>query len=169
MPAKGQHVLLEAIDMSPTEHEVHVIGNIVDHQYKSRLDEEFPMVNAIFTGMIDDVPQYMKTNGIELTVVASISPFETFSLAMVESWSMGIPTIATNGFGMKELVNRFLPQYRELMLFNISDSIQLCSNIGRLESDANIYNSIAKDCRSVVEKEFCKDIFGESLLSLLAN
>jgi glycosyltransferase involved in cell wall biosynthesis len=40
-------------------------------------------------------------------IVPSISPFETFSLSMVESWSMGIPTIATNAFGMKEIVNTF--------------------------------------------------------------
>lgn len=49
----------------------------------------------------------------DLVIVPSVG-FETFSLAMVESWGKGIPTIASDLGGMKELVENFchnMPRY----------------------------------------------------------
>ena len=60
-----------------------------------KLKNKYQSIDTIYTGMIDDVCKYLSRNKIDLVIVPSISPFETFSLSMVESWSMGIPTIAT--------------------------------------------------------------------------
>ena len=107
---KGHHILLEALSKSSIQYTLHVIGNIVDYQYHNELQSKYGTVNSIYTGMIHNVTEYLSKNKIGMVVIPSVTS-ETFSLSMVEAWSIGIPTIATNNFGMKELVDTFLPEY----------------------------------------------------------
>lgn len=154
VPVKGQHLLLEAVSMLNEEYVVHIIGNIVDINYINRMRNEFPMVDVIFTGMILDVPSYCENNSIDLVVIASCSSFETFSLAMVEAWSQGIPTIATKDFGMKELVDKFFKKYQKFMLFEMNNALDLSSKIDVLESDEVLYNNISKEIMDVAHNKF---------------
>lgn len=166
-PLKGHEVLFKAISMLPLGYKIHVIGNVIDKQYKAHLLTDFPNVDVLFTGMVSDIPHYMKEHSIDITTIATTAVFETFSLAMVESWSMGIPTIATNDFGMKELVNRFLPQYSEFILFEYRNSEDLKNKIINLEIDEILYDKISRDCRQVVKKYFNEKCFPEKLKKII--
>lgn len=150
--SKGQHVLLEALAGKDRKYKVHIIGNIIDKQYKDYLDKQFPNVNHVYTGMIADVAGYMKDNSVVVVVVAVVG-FETFSLAMVEAWGMGIPTIATDDFGMKELVNKFLPKYSEKVLFPLGDSEALYQRLEELLSNKDLYDEFSKQAWDVVNTQ----------------
>ena len=93
--------------------------------------------------------------------------FNTFSLSMVESWSMGIPTIATNAFGMKEIVNTFIPKYASQMLFNLSDSSDLLDKINELESNTSLYKEISDRTYKIVEEKLNYEIFSKSLNEII--
>lgn len=166
---KGQHVLFEAVSMMSKDYHIHIIGNIVDYQYKEKLLKDYPKVNATFTGMIQDVTKYMRKNKIGLVAITSTAKFETFSLAMVEAWSQGIPTVATNDFGMKELVNRFLPQYKDTMLFEINKPEDLKNKIKSLAENDCLYSRISEDVRLVVVNNLNENIFSDKLREIIMS
>lgn len=160
---KGHHILLGALSSHVNDYRVFAIGNIADELYYHDLQRQFSDIDVEYTGMINDVLSFLKAQSIDLVVVASTSPFETFSLAMVESWSLGIPTIATDGFGMKELVERFLPQYRTVMLFENGNSTDLMMKIDSIETDEILYADISNAVKQTVLKVFSPSFFCEKL------
>lgn len=164
--SKGQHVLLNALAGKGDKYKVHIIGNVIDEQYKNYLDEQFPDVKHVYTGMIPDVAGYMKTHSI-IVVVVSVVGFETFSLAMVEAWGMGIPTIATNDFGMKELVDKFLPKYSEKVLFPLGDSEALFQRLEELLSNKELYDEFAKQAWNVVNTQLNNHNFSKKLNQII--
>lgn len=164
---KGHHLLFESLMNCSNKYTVHVVGNIIDEKYYESLKNKYQSINTIYTGMIDNVCKYLSRNKIDLVIVPSISPFETFSLSMVESWSMGIPTIATNAFGMKEIVNTFIPKYASQMLFNLSDSSDLLDKINELESNTSLYKEISDRTYKIVEEKLNYEIFSKSLNEII--
>lgn len=167
--SKGQHVLLESFNEKKEDYKIHIIGNIIDPNYKKYLEQHFNKTNVVYTGMINDVANYLKQNKIAITVIASIVKFETFSLAMVESWAQGIPTIATNDFGMKELTEKFLPQYKNLLLFPLGNSKILHDKILELTADKKRYQEISLTLRQTVKLNFNKQSFSEKIKEILRN
>ena len=151
--SKGHHVLLKALAGKGNKFKVHIIGNIIDKQYKQYLDTQYPNVNHVYTGMLSDVAGYMRAHSIAVVAVVSVVGFETFSLAMVEAWGMGIPTIATDDFGMKELVEKFLPEYSKKVLFPLGDSNALYQRLENLLSDKNLYDDFSRAAWDVVNSQ----------------
>ena len=166
--SKGQHVLLKALEGKGSKYRVHIIGNIIDGQYKKYLDVQFPDVNCIYTGMINDVAGYMKDHSVAVVVVPVVG-FETFSLAMVEAWGMGIPTIATDNFGMKELVNKFLQRYSEKVLFPLGDSEALFLRLEELLSNKDLYDEFSKQAWYVVNTQLNNYNFSKRLNQIIAE
>lgn len=164
--SKGQHVLLKALEGKGSKYRVHIIGNIIDVQYKKYLDVQFPDVNCIYTGMINDVAGYMKDHSVAVVVVPVVG-FETFSLAMVEAWGMGIPTIATDNFGMKELVNKFLQRYSEKVLFPLGDSEALFQRLEELLSNKDLYDEFSKQAWYVVNTQLNNYNFSKRLNQII--
>ena len=164
--SKGQHVLLKALEGKGSKYRVHIIGNIIDGQYKKYLDVQFPDVNCIYTGMINDVAGYMKDHSVAVVVVPVVG-FETFSLAMVEAWGMGIPTIATDNFGMKELVNKFLQRYSEKVLFPLGDSEALFLRLEELLSNKDLYDEFSKQAWYVVNTQLNNYNFSKRLNQII--
>jgi len=165
---KGQHVLFGALN-NVDGYFIHVIGNMVDLEYKKELEKKFKNLNFVFTGMIYDVSTYLIKNNISFTVVASISKFETYSLAMVESWELGIPTIATCDFGMKELVEEFLPKFKDSMLFTLGSSSELREKIIALGNNFKLYGEISVAVKKVAEEHLCLSRFKKELVTILRN
>ena len=111
--------------------------------------------------------EYLANNKVVVIVVVSVVGFETFSLAMVESWAQGIPTVATNDFGMKELVETFLPQYSQFLLFPLGNSEVLYEKIKKLISDRIKYKQISEDVRKTVETNFSIDNFSKQINQII--
>lgn len=167
MRSKGHHIVFESMNKLPNDYKLYVVGNKVDANYVEQLNKIYD--KAIYTGMISNVSNYLMSEGISIVVIPSILPFETFSLAMIESWALGIPTIATDDFGMKELVNQFLSEYEEYMLFPLGDSELLQKKIMALNKDMPLYMNISHSVKSVAENCLSMQIFSKKIQSLVNN
>ena len=167
-PLKGHDVLFKAISMSNLNLRIHVVGKVVDQKYKKHLDETYPNVSCVYPGILDDVESYLYDERIDLTVVPSISS-ETFSLAMIESWAQSIPTIATNDYGMSELVRTFLPEFSEIMLFDKGNASDLLDKIKILENNKEIYDKVSNAVLHVAEDKFSVATFNDKIRTIVAN
>jgi len=163
--SKGQHILLEAVDRLNFPITVNIIGNIINEEYLNSLKSISKSQNINFIGHVSNVDEWL--NKTDIVIVPSLLLFETFSLAMVEAWSKGIPTIASNLGGMKELVESFLPQHQNNMLFEAGNSNQLSDKISKLLSDLELYNRISNDVQVKYKERFTKDSFYIQIRSLL--
>lgn len=164
---KGHRVLFKAMQSLPEDYELHVIGNLVDEEFLKIL-QSFSF-KCIYTGMISNVADYLVENQISLVVIPSISPFETFSLSMTESWALGIPTLATDGYGMKELVESFLSLYRDDMLFTRGNEVELSEKILSLYSNKQLYQEISNAVYRVIKEVLDERIFREMLLKEISS
>ena len=168
-PLKGHDVLFKAVSISNMNLRIHVVGKVIDRKYKKYLDETYPNVLCVYTGLLDNVESYLCNEQIDLTVIPSISPFETFSLAMVESWAQNIPTIATNDYGMRELVRTFLPEYSNMMLFNKGNAYDLLDKINNLCNSKEMYDKICNAVLHIVEEQLNVATFKDRIRTIVAN
>lgn len=109
---KGQDILLEAIRLL-LEKDINVtcllageVSTLQKEDYNNLLKyiEEYNLTSHIeFLGNVTDVPRFLKT--IDICVVPSRS--EGFGLALVEAMSMGVPVIASDIDGPKEIIDKF--------------------------------------------------------------
>ena len=88
---------------------------------------------------------------------------------MVEAWGMGIPTIATDNFGMKELVNKFLQRYSEKVLFPLGDSEALFLRLEELLSNKDLYDEFSKQAWYVVNTQLNNYNFSKRLNQIIAE
>ncbi len=167
MRAKGHHVLFEALDKLECNLEVLVVGRIVEQEYYEELVKSPHQFSYNFVGYVNNVNEYL--NRIDLTVIPSISSFETFSLSMVESWSRGIPTIASRLGGIEELVMSLLPQHAGRMLFTPNNSNELEKRISMLLFNQKLYCEISHDVLNVVASHFTEEIFEDKLVKILQS
>ena len=162
--SKGQIVLAEALNILPQKLECHVVGSIVDDDYAQRVGQTNDKL--IFAGMVPNVREYLTINDIDMVVVASISG-ETFSLSMTEAWSIGLPTIASNDTGMKELVSTFLPEHKDLMLFKTGSARELAAKLQQMYASTDQMHSISTSAHSVVVDNFDMLTFSKKITNIV--
>jgi glycosyltransferase involved in cell wall biosynthesis len=166
LPAKGQHVLFNAASKLQVPPRIEIIGKIIDVNYVKEIESQSYSFDYHFWGMRSDVSQLVDSLLVAVVVVASTERFETFSLSMVEAWAKGIPTIASNLGGMKELVETFLPEYKDIMLFEPGNADQLKQKIERL-MQPKTYIDISKAVENVARINFSKATFNNNLLKII--
>lgn len=169
IPNKGHKILLDALKKMDEVYTLHIIGNVVSPEFLNILNVDCEKVRLVSTGMISNVPDYLKSHKVSLVVIPSIAPFETFSLAMVEAWSMGIPTLATNDFGMKEIVETFVPSHANELLFTKGDSIELSRKIDFLSRESSLRKDLCVKLKRVAEDQLNEDVFEYNVLKLVKD
>lgn len=163
LPDKGQHIVIEALDnYSQNTPELNIIGKIVNTQYREKLDNGFAKPN--FAGQVTNVKEWIDHSSL---VLIPSFVYETFSLSMVEAWAQGVPTIASDIGGMKELVEKFLPQYAGHMLFELGSSRNLAIKIDQLLNDKKLYDEISAKAIEVVRDNFTIDIYRKELVKII--
>lgn len=165
LKSKGQDILLKSTKyLKLNKYKLYIIGQVSDNEYMKELEnivEELNIKeNVIFTGRVENIEKVL--NNIDLVIVASRS-FETFSLAMVEAWMKGIPTIASNIGGPNELVCNFLSYYNDKVLFENKNHKDLANKINKIALDNELYKNISKDVRKVAEREFSYSTFKKEI------
>lgn len=105
--AKGQHVLIEAVDLLNRQGiSVHarIVGHVMDEQYMASLREEVSRrgLEACidFPGFISSPQRTMS----ELDVVVLPSENETFGLVLVEAMRCGVAVVGSNAGGVPEII-----------------------------------------------------------------
>lgn len=163
---KGHHIVFEAMQSLPENSELHVIGNLLDKKYLEQL-QSFS-IKCVYTGLISDVANYLVENQISLVIIPSISP-ETFSLSMTESWALGIPTIATDDYGMKEIVEKYISLYCDVILFNKGDVVDLVAKILNLYNDECLYRKVSDAVYCVIREHLNEGKFKKRLLNEISS
>lgn len=164
--AKGQHILIKAINEIERPININVVGSVIDDIYLNEIRTLSRKQVLNILGPISDISEYLDKT--DIVVIPSLLS-ETFSLAMVEAWAKGIPTIASDIGGMQELVENFLPQHKNSMLFEVGNCEQLKEKILNIISNDNLYLTISNDVISVFEEKFTKHIFHSNILRILSQ
>ena len=129
---KGQDILLEAIKIVKKKHPK-VMALFAESQQrdyeklKKYVRDNSLEENVKFLGNVDNIPEFL--NKIDICVVPSRS--EGFGLALVEAMAMGVPCIASNIAGPREIISR-----TELgKLFESNDSDDLANKLENMIVD----------------------------------
>lgn len=156
MPSlKGQDVLLRAANELKKQfnHMMIIFAGGVAEEQKNEYKELQKYVknnglseNVIFLGSVDDVPEFLNT--IDICVVPSRS--EGFGLALVEALSMGVPCVASNIEGPKEI----LENERGGTVFNNGDSADLAAKIEELILNYSAIKKLTWDNKEAVKEKY---------------
>ena len=102
--------------------------------------------NVTFLGSVDEIPAFLNT--IDICVVPSRS--EGFGLALVEALSMGVPCVASDIEGPKEI----LENERGGTLFNNGDSVDLAAKIEEMILNYNVVKNLTWNDKETIKEKY---------------
>lgn len=151
---KGQHLLIDAIEMLVKKNNLDTAALIVGHPMKDvYLDElkkevaERGLDNRIlFKDFVDNPQSLMQV--CDVIVLASYE--ETFGLVLAEAMRAGIVVIGSNSGGVPEIINHM----QDGMLFNAKNSDDLYYGLKLLAEDAGFRNKIAESGKQKADVMF---------------
>lgn len=169
IPGKGHNYAIQAFAIARTQiPELKMImaggdlgleKNILLKNKLKKAVEEMGLSDKItFYGFVEDVEKLMKTSDI----VLNFSESESFSLICLEALTYGVPLIATNSGGPKELFDH---EQSGLLVPN-RDVNAMASAIFRLAGNRELQARFAKAGKEYVLKKFSADESAQSLRSL---
>jgi glycosyltransferase involved in cell wall biosynthesis len=120
---------------------------------EKRLEKYFDM-----KGFVLSTGDYLK----EAFCYISTSRWEGLPLGVLEAMSYGIPVIASNVNGNKDLVSDGVNGY----LFEINEPRKAAEIIIKLAGSPDNYKKLSLNSRSIAEKKFSLDIMAEKTLQL---
>lgn len=164
---KGQDILLEAIKKVKNQHpKVMALfaGGVAENQQvdyeklKNYVRDNLLEENVKFLGNVDNIPEFL--NGIDICVVPSRS--EGFGLALVEAMAMGVPCIASNIAGPREIIlNEGIGK-----LFENGDSKSLSMKIEEVISEYDEIKKVAWDHKLKVRQNYSMECMCSRLLEI---
>jgi glycosyltransferase involved in cell wall biosynthesis len=102
------------------------------------LAKELNLLDRIsFAGFQSNIPDWIS----KATIGIQSSKWEGFGLTAIEIMASGIPVIASDVEGLKQVVEGFG------LLFKVGDESDLASKIKKLFSDSSFYESVACRCK----------------------
>ena len=112
-----------------------------------------------FTGHIDDLSPYYAT--ADLYVQPSY--FEGMPNALMEAMSFGLPCIASNVDGIKELIDG-----SNGILFEVGNATELSAAINRLISDEPARRILGENARKAIAERYSQDLIVKKWLEMLS-
>ena len=102
---KGQHLVLDAMNMSSNQMQLCIIGHVMSKQYKEDLlinAKIYHLTNYLkFVNFVDSPMSYMPF--FDLLILPTYE--ETFGLVAAEAMIMGVPVIGSNAGGVPEIIS----------------------------------------------------------------
>lgn len=164
---KGQDILLRAIKGIKRSHpnvQVLFAGGVATDQQQAyeeliRYVKDHSLEsNVRFLGNIDDVPGVLRM--IDICIIPSRT--EGFGLSLVEALSMGVPCIASNTAGPKEIItNEGCGE-----LFENGNSDSLCSKIEEVLSEYDKFKTSVWNHRMQVREKYSIEHMCDCLLNV---
>lgn len=160
---KGHGILIQAFSrLAPNVYLVLVGDGVLRREVEASIKERGIDLRVRLLGEISDVRPVLAAS--ELTVLASTS-VETFSIAMLESMSMGVPVVATNIGGLGEAIDPGVTG--ELVEAGSVDALYRVLNA--MLSDRDRLHKMGQRARRAVEKTFSKSVMVERTEEMLIN
>lgn len=136
---KDQDTLIKSMKYLSNEFHLFLVGDGERRRVLETLTNTLGLSTRVhFLGIRNDIPEILKA----ADYVVMSSHYEGLSLSSVEGMCVGKPFLASNVDGLREVVDR------AGILFEHQNDEQLASEIIKLESDKNLYNSIAVKCKN---------------------
>lgn len=128
----------------------HIVGegeekkSIEDYIYKNSLNEA-----VTFTGFTEDLSKFYKESFCYL----STSKWEGLPLSVLEAMSFGLPVIATNVNGNKDLVKNNFNGF----LYEINNPNEAAENILKLAGDEQLWKELSAQAKNFIENNYSVD------------
>jgi len=152
-PEKGQSILLsafvEVLVRIPTAVLLFVGGGATKSEIEKKVKELGLEARVKFLGVLDDVRPVLSISTLSVQASTAV---ETFSIAMLESLSMGVPMVATNIGGTSEAIIQGISGG----LVESGDVGSLARSIIKIAENRNGENFSSKLCRNLVIERFSK-------------
>jgi glycosyltransferase involved in cell wall biosynthesis len=113
-----------------------------------------------FLGNVADVRPLLKAT--DVSVLASTA-VETFSIAMLESFAMGVPMVAPDIGGLSEAIF----QGRTGWIFPAGDADGLTGLLEQAVHDRERLKAMGGHARALVEQKFSKEVMADAMTGLL--
>lgn len=120
--------------------------NIEEYIYQYNLQERVRLLGSLDTDQLIDYYKMADVSVVPSITVSNLQ--EATSITAIESMSCGLPTIASNIGGLKQLIKH----YYNGLLVTEGDYCQIAESILLLKNNKMLYNSISKNARDYIEK-----------------
>lgn len=153
---KSQATIIRTLPLLPAHISLDLAGLGEDMDALKELAKELKVEKRVnFIGFCEDMPGFFK--GIDIHVFASRG--EGFGLSAAESMAMGVPTIATDVQGLREVVGG------GGVLFAENDEQDLANKIQRLYDDESYFREVSE--RGIVQAaQFGLDMMVDKYIAL---
>lgn len=124
---------------------------------KDQINLEKRNVNVDFVGFVADetLADYYQ----DADIFVAPSRFESFGLILIEAMSFGLPVIAGDIGGMREIITHGTDGY----LFNVESPLELAAKIDALVSDVELIKKIGNAARMTYETKFTREKMAQEL------
>jgi glycosyltransferase involved in cell wall biosynthesis len=144
---KGVQYLLQALDGTRLDHEVHIVG---DGPYLSTLKKQAAgcSTNVVFHGWLDNRSQRLNALYESSDIFVLTSEAENFPVSLMEAMAAGLAVLTTRGTGCAEVVGN------TGVLVDPRDAAQLREALSGLTQNPDRCRELGRAARERVETEF---------------
>ena len=147
---KGQHLVLDAMNMSSNQMQVCIIGHVMSNQYKEALLIRAKIYHSTkylkFIKFVDSPMSYMPF--FDLVILPTYE--ETFGLVAAEAMIMGVPVIGSNAGGVPEIISHG----NNGLLFETKNMNDLSKKIDMIIENKTLRNNLVSNAHEYAYKEF---------------
>ena len=151
--AKGQHLLIEAMQMLKQENipaKIFFVGHAMRESYieelKTKVKEKNLENEVVFYGFTKNPHNFMQASD----VVVLATDCETFGLVVIEAMQVGTPALATNQCGPLEMIEH----EKSGLLFEKNSSEDIYKQIKKLYENPTLAKEIAETGKLRAEDKF---------------
>ena len=150
---KGQHLVLDAINMSSNQMQVCIIGHVMSEQYKEDLIINAKIYHLTkhlkFINFVDAPMLYMPF--FDLVILPTYE--ETFGLVAAEAMIMGVPVIGSDAGGVPEIIS----DGNNGLLFESRNASDLSKKIDMLYENKTLRDKLASNASEYAFKRYDYD------------
>lgn len=162
---KNQTLLLkiaEILKQKGIDFKLYLVG---DGPAEAMLKEQVNRLNlakeVIFTGWQKDVYKYLA----QFDIFVLPSKYEGHSSAILQAWQAGVPVVASNVIGIKDVI---INGYNGL-LFDINKPAEAVNIVLNLKNNPEYRNKISANAKRTIEEKYTQEIFNQKYLSFFAE
>ena len=150
---KGQHLVLDAMNMSSNQMQVCIIGHVMSNQYKEQLLIRAKIYHLTkylkFINFLDSPMSYMPF--FDLVILPTYE--ETFGLVAAEAMIMGVPVIGSNAGGVPEIISHG----NNGLLFETKNIYDLSKKIDMIFENKPLRDNLVSNASEYAYNEFDYD------------
>lgn len=169
-PRKGFHILIEACKILADRNEqflCYIIGDGPEREKLDNLISRFGLGEQVFlNGKILQEELRLFLKSVDVSVLPCVwdksGDLDGIPVALMETMSMGIPSVSTNISGIPELIEH----KKSGLLCENSDCDELADILQRLKHDYNLCVNLGKEGRKKILKDFNIDNSSQKLYDL---